>query len=420
MGGRPVALNGATEQNVVERWARVLEFNPRSSQQILAYMKAMGYPIPKNRKTRKPTTDEEGLDWIQQKLEKAGKVRDPVLDLIVQAKKYSKYEGYLYDNVLGKDGRMHPVATFVPETGRLSYRRPNFQNIPQGHHSKAEKALALAIRSTVIPTPGCILIELDWKAIEALLVGFFAGDKDYIRICRLDPHSYLASHILAHQGVIKEPADKGWPDEKLIPYLQWIKKDFEDARAIGKKNNHAGNYDQQAENRAKDVGCTVEEAAFYMRIMDEAAPLVRKWKDDTRWRAHLNGRLDNPFGYPAHFFDIFAVKDGQIVIDHRTGKPRLGREAWEALAFLPQSTGAAMCREAVLEVAAHPEYGKRFWLLVPIHDSLFLEAEMDFKDEAIRIVKGIMERKWAELDGLHVDTDVKVGMNWASMKPYKV
>jgi DNA polymerase I-like protein with 3'-5' exonuclease and polymerase domains len=402
----------------VQRWAKVLDFNPRSGDQIKDYIRHKKYPMPKNRKTKKDTTDEEGLEWIQAKLEKAGMSRDPILDKIVLAKKYSKAEGYLYDKVLGRDGRMHPVATFVPKTGRLSYRRPNFQNIPQGHHSKVEKELALAIRSTIIPTPGHVLVELDWKAIEALLVGFFAGDQDYIRIC-LDPHSYLASYILVDQGVIKEPADKGWPDDKLVPFLKWIKSEFPDARSIGKKNNHAGNYDQQAENRAKDVGCTVAEAERYMRLMDEAAPLVRKWKEATRWRAHTMGRLDNPFGYPAHFFDIFKFEEGQIQFDPRTGKPKHGREAWEALAFLPQSTGAAMCREAILEVAAHEDYGKFFWLLVPIHDSLFLECLKGYEEQTISIVRGIMERKWPELDGLHVDTDVKVGYKWSEMNPWK-
>jgi DNA polymerase I-like protein with 3'-5' exonuclease and polymerase domains len=313
---------------------------------------------------------------------------------------------------------MHPQFTFLPDTGRLSSRAPNFQNIPQGRHAGVERDLAYAIRSAVIPTPGYTLVELDWKAIEALLVGWFADDQDYVRICRLDPHSYLAAHVLRRRGKIEEVPLPEWDDGRLTKYLKWIKNTFPDERILAKKNNHAGNYDQGAKNRAKDIGCSVEEAEFYMEVTDAIAPKVAKWKMQTRIRAHEEGRLMNPFGYLRAFFNVFEPT-GKLGPD---GRPtyRTGKEAWEALAFLPQSTGAAMCREVVLQLSTIPGYRSDFFLLVPIHDSLFLEIKQGKEAEIIPLIKGLMTQKWPELGGLHVDVDVKTSTkSWAVMEEWR-
>lgn len=296
---------------------------------------------------------------------------------------------------------MHPIFTLLPDTGRIASKAPNFQNVPQGYYSKVERELALAIRSTIIPSPGFVLVEADWKAIEALLVGYFAEDPDYIRISKMDPHSYLASHILG------KPASLEWSDERLKEYFAQIKAEHEDVRALAKKNNYAGNYDQGAKNRAKDIGCTVEEAKKYMEVADAIAPKIKKWKMDTRLRAHAEGRLVNPFGYVRYFFEVFRQR--------KDGLWTLGKEAREALAFLPQSTCAAMCREVILDL---PESEDCF-LLVPIHDSLLLECKEEKVAECATMLRSLMERPWPQLGGLTVEVEVKVGRTWGTMVPWR-
>lgn len=378
---------------LVNRWAVTNDFLPTSSPQVLAYLTYKGYEIPKERKSRRPTTNEEGLEKLI-----AQYPGDKALPLFLLARKLKKARAYLDDTYLGKDGRMHPIYSLLPNTGRIASKAPNFQNVPQGYASKVERELALAIRSTIIPTPGFVLVELDWKAIEALLVGYFAEDPDYIRISKLDPHSYLASHILG------KPADLSWDDATLTAYFAQIKKEHEDVRALAKKNNYAGNYDQGARNRARDIGCTVEEARHYMEVADAIAPKIKKWKQDTRMRAHLEGRLVNPFGYVCYFFEVFRQR--------KDGMWTLGKEARECLAFLPQSTCAAMCREVILSL---PE-SEDFFLLVPIHDSLLLEVRVEKVQEVAQMVKGLMTRAWPQLGGLVVDVEVKVGPTWGSMQ----
>lgn len=392
----------------VSRWAKVEDFAPTSPKQILEYLKYKGYKIPKDRASKKDTTGEEALIGIALSLKKLGLPPDPLLEGIITARKYRKAASYLGENYLSKvDGRLHPQFTFLPDTGRLSSRAPNLQNVPAGKSSDpVEKKLAEAIRRTIIPTKGMVLLELDWKAIEALLVGFFARDPGYIRVSLMDPHSYLASYLVG------KPADLAWDDGKLGAYLKQIKKDhYFEREYLAKRANHSDGYGIGSAHLAEVLESDVKTAKWVQEMRAKAFPKVHAWKEDTRRRAHGEGRLMTPFGYIRCFFEVFRKgKDGLW---------RLGKEANEALAFLPQSTAAAMMRQALLEIASLPEHGKIFWLLLSIHDSIVIECLPQYVDEVLALVKGVMERPWRELEGLRVETDAKVGECWAEMKEVK-
>ncbi len=380
---------------MVDRWALLEDFLPTSSQQVLAYLRLKGYEIPKERKTRKPTTNEEALEKLI-----AQHPEDAALPLFLKARKLKKARGYLDDTYLGRDGRMHPIYALLPDTGRIASKAPNFQNIPQGYYSDVERALALAIRSTIVPSKGCVLVELDWAAIEALLVGYFAEDPDFMRVSRLGPHGYLASHVLG------KPADLAWDDDKLAAYCKSIKKLDDGAYALAKKANYSHLYDQSAKNKAKDMGTTPQVAKHYTDILDGLFPKVVKWKMDTRLRAHGDGKLVNPFGYVRYFFEVFKRRyDGLWAI---------GKEGRECLAYLPHSTCAGMCREVILDL---PDVDW-MWLLVPIHDALFLECLEDRVGECVGLLTELMTRKWPQLGGLSVAVEAKVGASWGDMRPW--
>lgn len=392
----------------MQRWALLEPFNPKSSPQVLDYLHHRGYKVPKDRVSKDETTGEEALEKIALELKKAGFPEDPVLAQVIKCRKLSKAIGYLYDSFLGRDGRMHTQFTFLPDTGRLSSKNPNLQNIPAGKSGvPVEVMLADAIRSTMIPSKGMVFIELDWKAIEALLVGFFAEDPDYIRISLLDPHSYLASFLVG------KPADLAWDDEKLLAYLKGIKKDYYKEREfLAKRANHSDGYGIGVDHLAAVLETDRKTAKWVQEMRARAFPKVHQWKEDTRFKAHYTGELMNPFGYARGFFEVFRKNPNGPGWVH-------GREANEALSFLPQSTAAGMMRAALLEIAASSMHGSVFWLLLSIHDSVLIECWEGAERAVIGAVKKIMERKWLELGGLKVETDAKVGYNWAKMKEFK-
>ena len=378
---------------------------------MLRYLKVMGYPIPRDPKTKKPTTGEMELALLADRLEREGHP-DPLFSDILCGRKLKKGRGYLLDNFLGRDGRMHPEFTLLPETGRLSSRRPSFMNQPQGRAPEGappweliEKEVAKAIRSTVIPTPGFLLMEADWISMEAQLLAWFANDPSYARISTLGAHAYLMSHIIG------KPADLAWDDKKLKAYLKEVKESDAKAYHTAKTSNLSDTYDVGVRKLAKVLNCSLSRAQEIKDIRRRAFPLIAEWQLRTRLRAHHEGKLVNPFGFPMYFWNVFEP----VTKPRRDGKKfTLGQQAHECLAGMPQSTNASMLRQVIVEFADL----KLDWmfLLVPIHDALFVEVREDMVDEGRKVLRNLMGRPWKELDGLRVGVDIKVGTNWAKME----
>jgi len=392
----------STGKVLVNKWAKVSDFNPLSSKQVLEYLRYKGYKIPKDRVTRKETTGKDSLLRIIK-----DNPMDPMLRLCLEARHLSKAIGYLDDSRIGRDGRFHPTYTFAPDTGRLASINPNFQNQPK--HGVDEE-LANAIRQTIVPSRGHLLVELDWKAIEAVLTGWFAGDAGFQRLSLLDSHSYLGWCIL-HR---REGEDVGAPpnlnDPRLGDLLAGFKKAHPKFREIAKKVNHATSYGMGPKHLSEVLECKIPEAVKLIAIKDESAPLVAEWKKTIQRQAHKEGFLENPFGYRRYFFEVYK-KD-------QRGQWVLGGEARKALAFLPQSTAAGMLRATLAALPGLRGYGNQWHPLIPIHDAIVLEVPQGSVREFVPSVQELMEREWAELGGLSIKVDVKVGSNWALMKDW--
>lgn len=378
------------------------DFNPLSPSQLKKYAAIKGWELPKDRKTKKPSTNEESLE----KLLRTVGVGDRVLELALDARHLSKARGYLSGKYIGRDERFHPIYTFMPETGRLSAVRPNIQNQPNGG---VDAELARAIRRCVVPSaPGRVLLEVDWKAMEAVLTGWFAGDPDYIAISKKDSHSYFCAYILRDRGLlsgeIPKPTDAG-----IDEFLSDIKHRFKGERAEAKAVNLATGYGMQWKHLSERLRCSAADAKRYLALKAEMAPKIEAWKEATWREAHSKGYLETPFGYVNYFWNVLEPIKG------KPGKFRPGKEANEALAFRPQSTGAAMLREVMLDLREYD--GELFDVLAPIHDALLVETDEDKKDDAFGVIAKSMSRSWSELSGLSIGVDAKWSKtSWADME----
>lgn len=385
----------------VNRWARLDDFLPTSSQQVKEYCERKRYKIPKDRKTKKATTGKEALETLIRRH------RDPVLELVVESRHLRKAAGYLDDARLGRDGRFHPTYTFSPDTGRLASINPNFQNQPK--HGVDEE-LAAAIRETIVPSPGFVLVELDWRNVEAVLTGWFADDQDYIWLSQQDSHAYFASYLLHYWGKRKEPLRLDMDKQFLLSELKAIKRNHEAERYLAKRVNLATGYGMGPKHLSELVRCSWSEAVAFLKLKEEMAPKVSAWHTTVRRLAHRQGYLETPFLYRRAFFDVFRK-------DPKTGEIILGDEANKALAFLPQGTAAAMLRETIIDVHELQLSGRvgEFHALVPIHDALLLEVRQDCSAAVSAAVKALMEKQWPELGGLSIAVEVKQGLNWSQM-----
>jgi hypothetical protein len=240
----------------------------------------------------------------------------------------------------------------------------------------------------------CLLVELDFKSLEAQLVGFFAKDSDYIRAAKLGVHTILMSHVLG------TPIDLSKSNEELKPLLNAIKSAdpvmYDGCKHVVHGSSYLGTPRKmriEFPELFKSVGAAKEMQDMFFAII---AKNVRKWQQATLHEAYQNHYLTNPYGYRHHFWDVLHYKGSTL---------EWGTDAKRAVAFLPQSTGAGLLSEALIRLAENVDV---FRLLRWIIHSKFLDR--------VKVIKEAMEFPSPELGGLSVEVDVKFGVNWGEMK----
>ena len=214
----------------VTRWCQLLPFNPDSPAQVKAYALYTGptpqgykerHIIPKNSK-RKYAMDKETLEHL------AKMYKDPVYQTVLAAKAITKMKGTYGEGWLSRtsstDECVHTQFLFLPATGQLSSIGPNVMNQPSPlRHGE----LALKFAEAVEAKPGYKIVGLDYKSYHAQTLAHEAKDWDYLRLARLDIHSFLAGRMLRIEGYKQA---LGWDDDKLGAWLKEIKKKHEKVR----------------------------------------------------------------------------------------------------------------------------------------------------------------------------------------------
>ena len=115
------------------------------------------------------------------------------------------------------DGRVHTTFTDQTATSQLASRNPNVTNVPK--HGRLAKPIRKMFRDSV---GGKLIVEWDKKSYHIMTTGWCARDTQYMRIGRVDMHSFVTWHFL------KLPKADGLfdlPDEELREKLEWLKSD---------------------------------------------------------------------------------------------------------------------------------------------------------------------------------------------------
>lgn len=327
------------------------------------------------------------------------------------------------------DGKIRTVYSHNPSTLRFASQRPNMQNLVRPDPSNPE-ALGNLIRNLVIPEEGWIFGARDFSGIEAVLVGYEAKDKDYIRLALRDVHSFYTAYALHEVEGLLSASDLpliSWDDDKLFSRLQEIKKEFKKQRnGLYKHLVHAINFGQGAYG-ARDkiheetgVLYPVKEITALMGVYHELFPKIRKWQKDIRLEADSQAFLRNAFGYIHRFNHVFkwTNKFGEWEREN-------GDDAEAVLAFRPQSNAAGIIKEAMLRI-----YFDRFdeagqYLRLTTHDELFWECPPDILNDVDEAYRQEMEKPISQLPlpesyemGKHlvVNTESKSGCSWGKME----
>jgi hypothetical protein len=344
--------------------------------------------------------------------------------------------------LVGSDGRIHTTFGHNPSSLRLCSFDPNLQNIPRGG-SGADNY----VKEIFVAPRDCSFWERDFSGIEARLVGWFAGSKDYVRITGLDVHSFYTAYALnALDGRVSgnDLPDIGWSDDKLKAHLKDIKKEFGYERnSLYKHLVHGANYLQSADGAQKHI-FKLTGRAFDIKIIRrvmgvyfELFPEISKWHRDLCERVDGTKQRDagdvddelnpwslgvcyarNPFGYVHHFYNVLDW-------DRIDGKwySTFGEDAKRLVSFLPQSTAAAIIKQAAKKLYyEYPWVGETLRLL--IHDSILGECKDADIQKCLDVSREVMEQPIPELpldplwgmgESLVIGTEAKTGRSWGCM-----
>lgn len=416
--------NVVTAVEQVSRWAKPLQWKV-SKVGLTSYQKSLKHSAIRNRREGKVTFDEDAIKKLIKQYPK-----DQLYPAILEHRELTKLLGTFIgiSNPLtglirggleiGRDGKIHPTVTHNPSTLRLACQNPNVQQLPR---AKKQDDLQTIVRNLIIASPGHTLVEFDFSAIEAVLVGYFAGLPNYIRLSKMGIHSYLASHVL------ERPADLKWSDVDLKAYFGEIKKSedqhVQDVYNGCKRAIHLSGYGgtPRKMNQAEpDIFKTVKDAEKMQGIYFDLFPEVKKWQLSCQLQADKDGFLRNPFSYIHRFYRVFsyAKENGQWI-------RKQGDDQNKVLAFLPQSTAAGIIKEAMLRLFYNRFEEAGQWLRLTIHDSLLADVPNDQIDAVSQVMYEEMTRpvpelalppRWGMGDQLSIGVEGKFGARWGSMR----
>jgi DNA polymerase I-like protein with 3'-5' exonuclease and polymerase domains len=388
----------------VERWVKLLRWTP-SPKNLIAYMRYCRHPIPANYKTGKATTGQLELGRL------AKKTKDLLYNVILEYREVSTViDNHVKNWAPARDGRVHPTFYYETGTGQLASRRPNVQNAP-----KHKKATADIFRSMVEAPDGYTILSFDYKSFHAQTLAFEAQDPDYLRLAKLDIHSFLTAYLVRE-------ADRDrllqLPDTEL------------QARLAAIRGRHSEIRDQQAKRAILGYGFGMGWRKLYMlnqesfgsqaeakRVLDTLNglfPRACKWRDDVRMKAHEQGYLMSRAGCIRWFWEVFKYQEGKLVPG--------GDDSEAAVAFLPANDAFCHIKDAMLRLEERgllDECG----LINQIHDDLMFLCPDEKVEEALSVIKAEMEKPSEMLidpvvapNGLSVEVGIKKGKRWDLLK----
>ena len=306
----------------------------------------------------------------------------PIVGAVLEYRQYAKLRSTYADGLLkamDPDGRIRTSFQMtVTDTGRLSSREPNLQNIP------TRTDLGSEIRKMFIPAEGCLLVDADYSQIELRLLAHIAGDTEMQAAFRSgeDFHTVTASRVFH-----VEP-------QEVTPEM----------RRRAKAVNFGIVYGISAFSLAQDIGVSVAEAKAYMERYFETYQGVRQYMTDVVAKAEQDGYV-------------------QTLMHRRRALPELKSSNFNmrefgkrvALNMPVQGTAADIMKLAMVRVHHRlKREGLRARLLMQVHDELIVECPASERGQVERLLTEEMEQA-AQLS-VPLIAEAHSGKNWLAAK----
>ena len=334
----------------------------------------LGLPAPKRSKTGGYATGSEVLEPLAAQ---GHDIARKVLDWRQLAKLKSTYTDALQESITPRTGRVHTSFSLAAtSTGRLSSNEPNLQNIP----IRTEEGRK--IRTAFVAEPGKVLISVDYSQIELRLVAEIAGVDALKQAFRdgLDIHAMTASQVFG------------------IPLDRMDGETRRKAKAI----NFGIIYGISGFGLGNQLGIPQAEATAFIKQYLQRFEELDAWMRAIKKSAKEQGFVTTLFGRKVH---LAGIKD--------PNPARRGFAERQAINAPIQGTAADIIKRAMVRI---PKALARAGLadtrmLLQVHDELLFEAPAAQAEQAVAVVKAVMEG--AASLSVPLVADAGIGANWA-------
>ncbi len=282
-----------------------------------------------------------------------------IIEKILNWRSIAKLAGTYADALprqIASDGRIHTTYLQTStNTGRLSSRDPNLQNIP------IKTELGEEIRKCFIAAPHHTLISVDYSQIQLRLLADMANVHTFKETFNnnADIHEQTARKIF------------NIPTDQPVP---------RDLRRAAKTVNFSIIYGISSFGLASQLGVSRGDAQNIINTYMAGLPEIREYIDKTKEFALANACVYTPWGRRIELPDV--------------KNPRMRAYAMRAATNAPiQGFEADLMRRAMVEIdknIMHPNADK-IRMIMQVHDEIVFECKSEFADEFAHKIKSAME-----------------------------
>jgi DNA polymerase-1 len=343
--------------------------SPKQLQQIL--FEKLELPIIRKTPKGQPSTAEDVLTELADDYE----LPRVIINYRSVSKLKSTYTDKLPLQIAAETGRVHTsYHQAVAATGRLSSTDPNLQNIP------IRTPEGRRIRQAFIAPPGQVLLAADYSQIELRIMAHLSTDKGLL--------AAFADDQDVHRATAAEVFETSLDDVTT------------DQRRSAKAINFGLMYGMSAFGLAKQLGIARHEAQQYVDLYFDRYPGVKKYMDDIREQARIQGYVETVFGRRLYLPEINA----------RNAQRRQYAER-SAINAPMQGTAADIIKIAMIDVDGWlVSSGVDARMIMQVHDELVFEVAVDEVEAVTARVSDLMSSAATLAVPLKVDTGV--GSNW--------
>ncbi len=325
--------------------ARLSDFNPKSTAQILAALKARGADLAfMSEKDGRLSADAENLRAVDDELALAileFRSEFKVLSTYVRpmiGRSYVSGMNVYKEPFIAPDSRIHATYRQVgARTGRMSCADPNMQNQPRDD---------LRLRYNIVADPGYVLVTCDLTNIEMVLFAAYCGEGKLLdAVQRGDDLHVLTAKMLGFRD--RARAGGG----------------YESARQQGKVYNFTTIYGGGLRSIRRYFRCDMNQARLYKQRYAKAYPEVGRLTARIEWRLSDDG-----------FIQDRLISGRRFRVDPR--------DSYKAVNYLVQGTAAALLKDAMISLHADGVP-----MVALVHDEILAHVREDEAPEVAALIE---------------------------------